>query len=118
MQLWELNNSLDVSLIFKPYKEAKKILEDNGFEVIRSFDAKKSFLAIVRSLKTAEKWHLFNPLTDKPDDDIMKINNALNRIVLKDTRKGSSSWETLMGYMEYRSGCFYSWFYPNGEPKI
>ena len=61
MELHELGNSLDKSLIFKDYKEAVSILETNGFKVITPFKAKKVFLDIVKS---KEMKKVFSKLTD------------------------------------------------------
>lgn len=118
MELWELNNSLNESLIFKPYKEAKEILENNGFKVIRPFDVKEEYLKIIKDSLTANEFHLFSPYGNTENENLNNIYKEFDKIVLKDTRKNSSSFETLNGYLNYRSGCFYKWFYPNGEPKI
>lgn len=119
MKLHELENSLDKSLIFKPYNEAKEILESNGFTVIRPFDVKRVYLEAVKDLDTANKLHLFSPYSEIVDDKLLDIYNKFDRIILKDTRINSSSFETLNSYLEYRSGCFYNWFNPfTGEPKL
>lgn len=118
MELHELENSLDKSLIFKDYKEAVSILETNGFKVITPFKAKKVFLDIVKSKELAHRFHLFNPYQQNTDTELMDIYKSFNKIVLKDNRSGISSFQTLNGYLRYRSGCFYNWYYPNGTPKF
>lgn len=118
MKLDELENSLDKSLIFKPYKEAKKIAENNGFRVVTPFEVKKVYLEFIKDAETANKFHLFSPYSDKKDLDLIEIYNAFENIILKESRQNTTQWSTLNNYLDYRSGCFYNWFHVNGEPKI
>jgi len=114
MELWELNNSLDQSLIFKSYDEAKRILEQNGFSVITPFKAKSVFLSIVQDKDTAHKVNMY---VQGQDEHIDGIVSTLNKYVLKESRGGSKSFETLKSYMDWRSKCYYEWYYNDGSPK-
>lgn len=117
MRLHELDNSLDESLIFKPYKEAKNIAESNGFKVIKPFDTKETYLKFIKDLETANKFHLFTPYSKNVDEELLKIYNKFETIVLKESRANTTQWSTLNDYLQYRSGCYYKWFHPNGQPK-
>lgn len=108
-ELWELSG-----LIFKPYNEAKEILEKEGFEVVKPFDIKRIFLENIDNIEKAKRFQMFSPIQDD-DSELMAIYNKFERMVLKDNRGGntsrsSSSWETVNGYLDYRSGCFYDWY--------
>lgn len=118
MELHELDNSLDTSLIFKPYKESKSILELNGFRVIKPFEVKSVYFEFIPNFLTAARFHNFNPYKTNTDKELLKIYNTFDKIVLKESRQNTTQWSTLNNYLDYRSGCFYKWFYPNGEPKI
>lgn len=118
MELWELDNSLEKSLIFKPYKEAKEILEKNGFKVIKPFDVKKEFLEVIKDRDTAHDFNLFNPYSNPGKNKLKEIYDKFDKIVVKESRSNTTQWSTLNNYLNYRSGCIYKWYYPNGEPKI
>lgn len=118
MKLHELENSLDKSLIFKPYKEAKKIAEDNGFRIVTPFEVKKVYLEFIKDIETANQFHLFSPYLENKDSNLSTIYNAFENIILKESRQNTMQWSTLNNYLDYRSGCFYKWFHANGEAKI
>jgi hypothetical protein len=107
MKLHEIDNKYG-SLIFKPYKEAKKILENHGYKVISQPHAKEEYLKIVPDKETAKK--VSDCECVGQTNEAQPIYDQLEKIVMKENRSGSMSWETLNSYMRYRSGCFYKWF--------
>lgn len=99
-------------LIFKPYNEAKSILESEGFKVITPFEVKNEFMKHLPTIEMANEWNFDCNIEPKT-----KAKIAFNRIVVKDTRgsgsgnrSAASSWETMNSFMDWRSGSFYKWY--------
>lgn len=107
-------HEVPIQLLDMPYKEAKRYLEDNGFKVITPFQAKENYLELVKDKETSHKVNLFSRNSAHKQKGIEGIVDAMEKIVLKDTRwengsRTATSFETLKSYMDWRSKVYYTW---------
>ena len=94
----------------------KEDFENAGFKVINFGMVKTELMKVLSDMGTAEKYHLWNNITDPDNKDMQELNNKLSRRVFKESRGGGGytviGWENGESYLRYHSGIIYKWFKP------
>ena len=87
---------------------------NEGYQVINIGMVKSSIMEILKDKETANKYHLWNEITEPTNNEMLLLKRKLETIVFKESRGNSQNraigWENGESYLRYHSGIIYKWF--------